>query len=59
MYVVGPAVWAFTIIPKFITKSLLKSDKLENPAVTTGELRSLIDIGEEAVSYTHLRAHET
>ncbi len=47
MYLVGPAAWAFTIIPKFITKSLLKSDKLENPAVTTGELRSLIDIGEE------------
>ncbi|MDG2101483.1 MAG: hemolysin family protein [Dehalococcoidia bacterium] len=47
MYVSGPAVWAFTLIPKFITRTFLKSSIEDNLAVTTGELRKLIDIGEE------------
>ena len=47
MKISGPAVWTFTLIPKVITKTLLKESINENPAVTTGELRKLIDIGEE------------
>jgi CBS domain containing-hemolysin-like protein len=47
MYASGPAVWTFTLIPKIITKTFLKSSLDENLAVTTGELRKLIDIGEE------------
>jgi putative hemolysin len=47
MYVSGPAVWTFTMVPKIITKTFLKSTIEENPVVTTGELRKLIDLGEE------------
>ena len=47
MYVSGPAVWSFTLVPKIITKTFLKSTIEENPMVTTGELRKLIDLGEE------------
>lgn len=47
MYVSGPAVWTFTLIPKIITKTFLKTSIEDNLAVTTGELRKLIDIGEE------------
>jgi len=47
MKISGPAVWTFTLIPKVITKTLLKESINDNPAVTTGELRKLIDIGEE------------
>lgn len=47
MYVSGPAVWTFTLVPKIITKTFLKSSIEENPVVTTGELRKLIDLGEE------------
>ncbi|MBA47162.1 MAG: hypothetical protein CL893_03635 [Dehalococcoidia bacterium] len=47
MYVSGPAVWAFTMVPKVISKTFLKSTIEENPVITTGELRNLIDLGEE------------
>ena len=47
MLISGPAVWTFTIIPKLITNTFLKSTIEENPMVTTGELRKLIDLGEE------------
>ena len=35
------------MIPKLITRTFLKSTIEENPMVTTGELRKLIDLGEE------------
>ncbi len=47
MLISGPAVWTFTLVPKIITKTFLKSTIEENPVVTTGELRTLIDLGEE------------
>ncbi len=47
MFVSTPAVWAFAMIPKLITRTFLKSTIEENPMVTTGELRKLIDLGEE------------
>ena len=47
MYVSGPAVWAFTMVPKVISRTFLKSTIEENPVITTGELRNLIDLGEE------------
>ncbi len=47
MLISGPAVWAFAMVPKVITKTFLKSRIEENPLVTTGELRKLIDLGEE------------
>ena len=47
MFVSTPAVWTFAMIPKLITRTFLKSTIEENPMVTTGELRKLIDLGEE------------
>ena len=47
MFISTPAVWAFAMIPKLITRTFLKSTIEENPMVTTGELRKLIDLGEE------------
>ena len=47
MLISTPAVWAFAMIPKLITRTFLKSTIEENPMVTTGELRKLIDLGEE------------
>ena len=47
MLISTPAVWAFAMIPKLITRTFLKSTLEENPMVTTGELRKLIDLGEE------------
>ena len=47
MFISSPAVWAFAMIPKLITRTFLKSTIEENPMVTTGELRKLIDLGEE------------
>ena len=47
MLISGPAVWTFTLVPKIITKTFLKSTIEENQVVTTGELRTLIDLGEE------------
>ena len=47
MLISTPAVWAFAMIPKLITRTFLKSTLEENPTVTTGELRKLIDLGEE------------
>jgi len=47
MYISTPAVWAFAMIPKLITRTFLKSTIEDSPMVTTGELRKLIDLGEE------------
>ena len=47
MFISTPAVWALAMIPKLITRTFLKSTIEENPMVTTGELRKLIDLGEE------------
>ena len=47
MFISTPAVWTFAMIPKLITRTFLKSTIEENPMVTTGELRKLIDLGEE------------
>ena len=47
MFISTPAVWAFAMIPKLITRTFLKSTIEENPLVTTVELRKLIDLGEE------------
>lgn len=47
MLISTPAVWGFAMIPKLITRTFLKSTIEENPMVTTGELRQLIDLGEE------------
>ena len=47
MLISTPAVWAFAMIPKLITRTFLKSTIEENTMVTTGELRKLIDLGEE------------
>ena len=41
-----PVVFIFALIPKSINK-ILKSNSNSNPSVTKGELRMLIDVGEE------------
>ena len=47
MTVTRPIVWALTLIPKSIKSMVGKSNSFNDPIVTSGELRTLIDLGEE------------
>ena len=44
MYLETPLIYAFTIIPKLVIKSLGKNGDNANPSVTEGELRLLVNI---------------
>ena len=44
MYLETPLIYAFTIIPKLVIKTLAKSKNLSDPSVTEGELRLLVSI---------------
>ena len=44
MYIETPLIYAFTIIPKLVVKSLEKNGDRPNPSVTEGELRLLVNI---------------
>ena len=46
MTITWPLVFAFTLVPQGILRLLGGKDSLESPIVTTGELRTLIDLGE-------------
>tara|TARA_Y100001936_G_C16035055_1_gene648026 strand:- start:227 stop:1510 length:1284 start_codon:yes stop_codon:yes gene_type:complete len=46
MTLTWPIVFAFTLVPQSILRLLGGKDSLESPIVTTGELRTLIDLGE-------------
>jgi len=48
MTVARPIVWALTLIPKSIKRLVNESNSSYDPIVTSGELRTLIDLGEEA-----------
>lgn len=47
MVVAGPFVWVFTLVPRLLLRLLGGRDALTTPTVTEGELRLLIDMGEE------------
>jgi putative hemolysin len=47
MRVTGPLVYAFTLVPRGILYLIGGKESLTTPAVTPGELRLLIDMGEE------------
>jgi len=47
MLVLGPLIWFFTYIPKGINKIVGGQDSFSTPIITPGELRMLIDMGEE------------
>ena len=46
MTITWPIVFAFTLVPRGITRLLGGKDSLTSPIVTSGELRTLIDLGE-------------
>ena len=46
MTITWPIVFAFTLVPRSITRLLGGKDALTSPIVTSGELRTLIDLGE-------------
>ena len=47
MRIMGPVVWIFTLVPRVVTHMLGGKDALTTPTITEGELRMLIDVGEE------------
>ena len=47
MVITKPLVFIFTLIPKSILKLLGRPTTLGTPALTSGELRMMIDVGEE------------
>lgn len=47
MNITRPLVFIFALIPKSLNKIFKVSDEKSSPLVTTGELRMLIDVGEE------------
>ncbi|MQG88983.1 MAG: HlyC/CorC family transporter [SAR202 cluster bacterium] len=46
MTITWPIVFAFTLVPRVIMRMLGGKESLSSPIVTTGELRTLIDLGE-------------
>lgn len=46
MTITWPIVFAFTLVPRGIMRMLGGKESLSSPIVTTGELRTLIDLGE-------------
>ena len=56
-FVLTPVVFLLTKLSDFVVH-FSKSDDEEDPTITEDEFKILVNVG-QAVSYTHLRAHET